>query len=73
MLPAFPLSPVALDQTVSAALAEDLGLAGDLTSSLAVSEETWANAHCIARKSGVIAGLDLAVRVFALAGQGVTT
>ena len=73
MLPAFPLSPVALDQTVSAALAEDLGLAGDLTSSLAVSEETWASAHCIARKSGVISGLELAVRVFALAGEGVTT
>ena len=70
--PAFPLPPAALDQTVLAALAEDLAVAGDLTSSLTIAEDAQATATIVARKPGVLSGLSIAARAFVLAGEGVT-
>src|ERR1700761_5984065 len=58
------LSPLAIDEAVTRALDEDLGRAGDVTSSATIPEATPARALMIARQSGVIAGLPLAVAVF---------
>jgi len=58
------LSPLAIDEAVQRALNEDLGRAGDITSIATIPEATQAHAVLIARQSGVIAGLPLAVAVF---------
>lgn len=58
------LSPLAIDEAVQRALAEDLGRAGDITSIATIPEATKAHAILIARQSGVIAGLPLAVATF---------
>ncbi|KKB10611.1 nicotinate-nucleotide pyrophosphorylase [Devosia geojensis] len=60
-----------VDAAVTAALSEDLGLAGDLTSQAVLSPGATANATLSARESGVIAGLDLARAAFRLIGDGV--
>jgi nicotinate-nucleotide pyrophosphorylase (carboxylating) len=49
---------------VEAALAEDLGRAGDITSAAIIPETETANAVIAARKPGVIAGLPLALEAF---------
>lgn len=64
--PAFPLPTVALDQVIGVALAEDLGAAGDITSSLTVADDATAVADVVARKEGALAGLRVAARAFAL-------
>jgi nicotinate-nucleotide pyrophosphorylase (carboxylating) len=61
-----------VDRAVAAALEEDLGLAGDLTSQATLAPEAWATASLSAREPGVIAGLDLAAAAFRLVGDGVT-
>jgi nicotinate-nucleotide pyrophosphorylase (carboxylating) len=58
------LSPLAIDEAVQRALNEDLGRAGDITSMATIPEATHAHAILVARQSGVIAGLPLAVAVF---------
>jgi nicotinate-nucleotide pyrophosphorylase (carboxylating) len=58
------LSPLAIDEAVQRALAEDLGRAGDITSMATIPEATHARAVLIARQAGVIAGLPLAVATF---------
>jgi nicotinate-nucleotide pyrophosphorylase (carboxylating) len=58
------LSPLAIDEAVQRALAEDLGRAGDITSIATIPEATQAHAIMIARQRGVIAGLPLAVATF---------
>ena len=58
------LSPLAIDDAVQRALDEDLGRAGDITSMATIPETTRARAILVARQSGVIAGLPLAVAVF---------
>jgi nicotinate-nucleotide pyrophosphorylase (carboxylating) len=58
------LSPLAIDEAVQRALSEDLGRAGDITSMATVRESAHAHAILVARQSGVIAGLPLAVAVF---------
>lgn len=55
------LSPLAIDDAVARALAEDLGRAGDVTSIATIPAATGANAVMVARQAGVIAGLALAV------------
>src|SRR5947199_4916663 len=55
------LSPLAIDEAVTRALAEDLGRGGDVTSIATVPEATTANAVMVARQAGVVAGLPLAV------------
>jgi nicotinate-nucleotide pyrophosphorylase (carboxylating) len=59
---AFPihLIPAALDM----AFAEDLGLAGDITSNLTIPADAHARAAIVARKPGRIAGLPLAEAAF---------
>src|SRR5580698_7983753 len=58
------LSPLAIDEVVQRALNEDLGRAGDITSMATIPENAHAHAVLVARQSGVIAGLPLAVAVF---------
>lgn len=61
-----------VDRAVAAALEEDLGLAGDLTSQATLAPQAWATASLSAREVGVVAGLDLAAAAFRLVGDGVT-
>jgi nicotinate-nucleotide pyrophosphorylase (carboxylating) len=58
------LSPLAIDAAVRRALDEDLGRAGDITSMATIPETTQAHAILVARQTGVIAGLPLAVATF---------
>jgi nicotinate-nucleotide pyrophosphorylase (carboxylating) len=58
------LSPLAIDTAVQRALEEDLGRAGDITSTATIPEAARAEATMIARAAGVIAGLPLAVATF---------
>ena len=58
------LSPLVIDEAVQRALQEDLGRAGDITSTATIPEATHAHAVMIARQAGVIAGLPLAVATF---------
>jgi nicotinate-nucleotide pyrophosphorylase (carboxylating) len=53
------LSPLEVDAAVMRALAEDLGRAGDVTSTATVPEGTRARADVVARQAGTIAGLPL--------------
>ena len=64
--PAFPLPDGLLDQVVLATLAEDLGSAGDITTGLTVDADTIVTGLIRNRKAGVVAGLDVAARAFAL-------
>jgi nicotinate-nucleotide pyrophosphorylase (carboxylating) len=58
------LSPLEIDEAVTRALAEDLGRAGDVTSTATVPEGTPGRAVVAARKSGRIAGLPLVEAAF---------
>jgi len=60
------LSPLLVDGAVRAALAEDLGRAGDITSAATIPADAVAKAAIVARKAGVLAGLALAERAFRL-------
>jgi nicotinate-nucleotide pyrophosphorylase (carboxylating) len=53
-----------VDAAVAAALAEDLGLAGDITSEATVAADARAAAVVGARNDGVVAGIDLVERTF---------
>ena len=53
------ISPLEIDAAVARALAEDLGRAGDVTSTATVPEGTRAKAIVVARKAGTISGLPL--------------
>src|SRR5690606_6905587 len=70
-LPAL-LPRLLVERAVAAALEEDMGLAGDLTSQATLAPDAWAEANLSAREAGVIAGLDLAAAAFRLVGDGVT-
>jgi nicotinate-nucleotide pyrophosphorylase (carboxylating) len=61
-----------VERAVAAALEEDLGLAGDLTSQATLAPDALATASLSTREAGVIAGLDLAAAAFRLVGDGVT-
>jgi len=58
------LSPLKIDDVVTCALAEDLGRAGDVTSTATIPEDATAHAIVVARKAGVIAGLPLVAAAF---------
>lgn len=60
------LSPLMVEDQVRAALSEDLGRAGDITSQATIAPERSARAELNAREDGVIAGLDLARAAFRL-------
>ncbi|HEX8374219.1 MAG TPA: nicotinate-nucleotide diphosphorylase (carboxylating), partial [Geminicoccaceae bacterium] len=61
-----PLPSFLVEPTIRAALAEDLGRAGDLTTELTVPTEARARAMIRARRPGRIAGLDAALLAFRL-------
>src|ERR1700752_1833708 len=61
-----PPARVMVEPLVRAALLEDLGRAGDLTTDAIVPAGLAAPAAMVAREAGVIAGLDLAKLAFAL-------
>lgn len=64
------LSPVAVREAVCAALSEDLGLAGDMTSQATIPEDAAATAIVNCRRDGVLAGLAIAEAAFqALDGE----
>lgn len=58
------LSPLVIQDAVKRALEEDLGRAGDVTSSATLPEGIQARAKLVARKAGTIAGLPCATRAF---------
>jgi nicotinate-nucleotide pyrophosphorylase (carboxylating) len=61
-----PLSPLIVEPAVKAALLEDFGRGGDLTTEATVAPNTAAHGIIAAREPGRIAGLDLAVTAFHL-------
>jgi nicotinate-nucleotide pyrophosphorylase (carboxylating) len=58
------LSPLEIDETVTRALAEDLGRAGDITSIATIPPGTPSRTVLAARKAGTIAGLPLVAASF---------
>ena len=64
MLPDLP--PPLVEAAVSAALLEDLGRAGDITSAATIPAGAVAEAVIVARREGVLAGLPLARAAFRL-------
>jgi nicotinate-nucleotide pyrophosphorylase (carboxylating) len=66
------LSPLEIDDVVTRALAEDLGRAGDVTSTATIPEDSTADAIVIARKAGIIAGLPLVASTFRKLAPDVT-
>lgn len=61
-----PLPLVMLEPCVRAALAEDLGRAGDLTTNAIVPADAQAVTALVARQPGTVAGLDVAALAFRL-------
>ncbi len=65
MLPLLLIEPL-----VRAALVEDLGRAGDITTAAVVPQHIQAEAILVARQPGTICGLDLAATAFHLVDPG---
>jgi nicotinate-nucleotide pyrophosphorylase (carboxylating) len=59
------LSPLEIDAVVTRALNEDLGRAGDVTSTATIPEHMTARASVIAREAGIVSGLPLLAAAFA--------
>jgi nicotinate-nucleotide pyrophosphorylase (carboxylating) len=62
--PDLRLSRELVEAAVAAALAEDLGLAGDLTSEATIPAGAWASGVIATRKAGVVAGTQLVEAAF---------
>jgi len=65
-MPLPPLPIILIEPLVRAALLEDLGRAGDITSDAIAPADFKASALLVARQSGLVAGLDLAALAFRL-------
>jgi len=65
-MPVPPLATVMIETLVRAALLEDLGRAGDITTDAIVPAAACATTALVARQAGVVAGLDLALLAFKL-------
>ena len=61
-----PLSAIMVEPSVRAALLEDLGRAGDLTTDAIVPASARTETALMARQAGVVAGLDFAAAAFRL-------
>src|ERR1700730_3728799 len=61
-----PIAPIMIESLVRAALLEDLGRAGDLTTDAIVPVGLVATTVLTAREPGIVAGLDLATLAFRL-------
>jgi nicotinate-nucleotide pyrophosphorylase (carboxylating) len=68
LAPGLPRHAVAA--VVEAALAEDLGVAGDVTTTATIPATAMAAADLVPRADGVVAGLPVAAYVFATVSQG---
>ena len=62
----------AIREAVGRALAEDLGVLGDLTSTALIPADAVGTGHFVARSSGVLAGTAVATEVFAQLDPAVT-
>ncbi|ATQ68219.1 MULTISPECIES: carboxylating nicotinate-nucleotide diphosphorylase [Methylosinus] len=65
------LPPALVEDAVRAALAEDFGRAGDITTQATIPQAARACAVIAAREAGVVAGLDIASRAFRLVDSSV--
>ncbi len=61
-----PIPPPLYETIVRAALDEDLGMGGDITSEATITRGTHALAAFVAREPGIVAGLDIALYAFRL-------
>ncbi|HEV8239381.1 MAG TPA: carboxylating nicotinate-nucleotide diphosphorylase [Thermoanaerobaculia bacterium] len=61
-----PVHPLQYEPLLRRALEEDLGVAGDLTTNAVVPAEERLAGRIVARRTGCIAGLEVAARTFAL-------
>lgn len=68
-----PLPPHVVRDLVERTLAEDLGLAGDLTSDAVIHPDARGEADLIARQEGTVAGLDVALAAFTAVDPRVIT
>lgn len=66
------LHPLTVEPIVRAALAEDLGRAGDITTDSIIPADAVATARIAARKDGRVAGLDAALIAFRLLDPGIS-
>ena len=62
--PQLELPPLLVERAVAGALKEDLGDAGDITTDAIIVPDAQGEAKIVARKAGVVAGLDLAETAF---------
>jgi len=67
------LPMIMIEPVVRAALLEDLGRAGDLTTDAIVPAEARARTALVARQTGVVAGLDFAAAAFRLIDPAIET
>jgi len=65
-MPTPPLPAIMIEPIVRATLLEDLGRAGDITTDAVVPADARATTALVARRSGVLAGLDFALMAFRL-------
>jgi len=68
-----PLPAIMIEPLVRAALLEDLGRAGDITTAAIVPADLTATMALVARQPGVIAGLDLVTLAFRLVDPNIET
>jgi nicotinate-nucleotide pyrophosphorylase (carboxylating) len=66
-----PLPEIMIEPAVRAALLEDLGRAGDITTDAIVPQAARAATALVARNPGVVAGLDCALLAFRLIDPGI--
>jgi nicotinate-nucleotide pyrophosphorylase (carboxylating) len=71
-VPLASLPSVLIEPIVRAALLEDLGRAGDITTDAIVPSDVRAQVSLAARQAGVVAGLDLALMTFRLIDPAIT-
>lgn len=69
---ALTLNPLIVEPAVRAALAEDLGRAGDITTQATIPAGTRAVAVMAARKAGVVSGIEVARTVFGIVDSGLS-
>jgi nicotinate-nucleotide pyrophosphorylase (carboxylating) len=67
-----PLPRLLVEPMIRAALLEDLGRAGDITSNAVIPPEAMAEGAIVARDAGVIAGTQAATLAFALVDPAIT-
>ena len=65
------LAPDTLDALIAAALAEDIG-AGDVTTDAVIPSDMTCRGKIVCKEDGVIAGLTVAARVFAMVDERIT-